>query len=94
MIYEVLSEGAENARTGRELCSILGISARDLTIAIERERRQGRPICANTSANPGYFLAANKTEMQQYCNSLNRRVKEIQKTRAARLKTMDKLPAE
>lgn len=93
MIYEILSQGAENARTGKELCHILGITARDLTIAIERERRQGQPICANTGSNPGYFLAANQEEMQRYCNSLMHRAGEIHKTRRACIKTIEKLPA-
>lgn len=93
MIYEMLSEGAENARTGKEICKLLDITARDLTIAIERERRQGRPICASTGSTPGYFLAANKDEMQRYCNSLMHRAGEIHKTRRACIKAMEGLPA-
>ena len=94
MIFELLSIGSENAQTGKELCKLLNITARELTEAIERERREGRPICANTGSNPGYFLAANQTEMQRYCNSLNRRAGEIQKTRRPCIKTMEKLPTE
>lgn len=92
MIFEVLAEGAENARTGKEICKLLNITARDLTAAIERERRQGQPICASTGSNPGYFLAANQDEMQHYCRSLLHRAGEIHKTRSACIKTIDKLP--
>lgn len=92
MIAEYLQEGSENARTGKELCFLLGITSRDLTAAIERERRAGKPICASTGSNPGYFLAADKTEMKRYCNSLFRRAGEIHKTRRACLKTMEELP--
>ena len=69
MIYEVLLEGRENALTGKEICSILGIKARDLTAAVERERREGKAICASTGSNPGYFIAANREEMERYCNA-------------------------
>ncbi len=92
MIFEILAEGAENARTGKEICKLLGITARDLTAAIERERRQGQPICANTGSNPGYFLAANRDEMQRYCNSLRHRAGEIYKTRKACIQTIEGLP--
>ena len=92
MIFEMLSEGVENARTGKEICSLLKINARDLTAAIERERRAGKPICASTGSNPGYFLAANQDEMQRYCRSLLHRAGEIHKTRQACIATLDKLP--
>ncbi len=92
MIYEMLSEGAENAQTGREICKQLGITARELRAAIERERRAGQPICASTGSTPGYFLAANQEEMQRYCRSLYHRAGEIHKTRNACIKTIDSLP--
>ena len=93
MVFEVLSEGAENARTGKELCTFLGITARDLTAAIERERRAGKPICAsNDRAHPGYYLAADKKEMQKYCSSLYHRAGEIHATRNACLQTIAQLP--
>lgn len=92
-ISDFLTEGRENARTGRTLCDLLHITMRELTQAIERERREGRPICASTGSNPGYFLAASKREMQHYCDSLYRRAGEIHKTRRACVKTIDQLPA-
>ena len=92
MVFEILTEGAENARTGKEICGILNITMRELTAIVERERRAGAPICANTGDPPGYFLAANKEEMQRYCNSLLKRAGEIHKTRRACMKTIDKLP--
>ncbi len=92
MIYEILLEGAENAQTGRTICNMLNITARDLTIAVERERREGKPICASTGANPGYYIPEYREEMAAFCRSLNRRAGEIQKTRRACLKTLDGLP--
>ena len=92
MIYELLSEGAENAKTGREICKQLHIDMRGLTATIEQERRAGYPICASTGTNPGYFLAANKEEMQQYCAALAHRADEIAKTRQACISTIEHLP--
>ena len=92
MVYELLAEGAENARTGKYICNLLNISDRELTQQVERERRAGKPICAASGAKPGYFLAANKDEMQRYCKSLLHRQKEIGKTRTACIKTIKQLP--
>lgn len=92
MISEILQPGAENALTGREICKMLHITTRDLTHAIERERRAGAPICASTGHRPGYFLAADRREMERYCSSLFRRAGEIHKTRRACLKTIEQLP--
>lgn len=92
MIHEILLQGAENAQTGKEICALLHISARDLSAAVEQERRDGKPICASTGQNPGYFLAADREEMERYCRSLFHRAGEIHKTRKACLKTLDNLP--
>ena len=44
MIAEQLLRGAENARTGRELASLLKIDIRDVARHVEQERRAGAPI--------------------------------------------------
>lgn len=93
MVFELLEVGAENARTGKQLCGLLNISIRELTEIIESERREGKPICASMGIKPGYFLAANKAEMQTYCKCLNSRASEIKKTRKACLNTIKDLPA-
>ena len=92
MVNEILLEGAGNAQTGKSLCGILGLTPRELTQAIEHERRQGFPICASTGSTPGYFLAANQDEMRWFCESLKHRAGEIHKTRKACLKTLATLP--
>ena len=94
MIYELLGEGAEKARTGKEICRQLHINPRELTATIEQERRAGYPICASTGTMPGYFLAANKAEMQQYCAALAHRADEIAKTRLACIDTIQHLPGD
>lgn len=93
MISDLLDTGAENARTGREICKLLNITNRELTQKIERERRAGSPICASVSTPYGYYLAASQEEMLSYCRSLHHRAGEIHKTRRLLLDIMDKLPA-
>ena len=93
MIAEILKKGEQNARTGREICSELKLNPRSLTLLIERERRAGEPICATCKGNaPGYFLAADKQEMQTYINRLHHRAGEIYKTRRACMKAAAALP--
>ena len=93
MIQEVLPEGRANAVKGAELCRKLNINRRELMQAVEVERRGGAAICANTSGKDGgYYLAKDKQEMQEYCNSLYRRGGNLFKTRRACMATMDSLP--
>lgn len=92
MISEILPTGAENAITGKDICALLNITPRELRQAVERERRHGKAICASTVEPFGYFIAANRAEMERYCKSLRHRAGEIYKTRRACLKTMDGLP--
>ena len=83
-VAEILGVGKDRAITARELCRALGIRHRDLTKQIERERRAGAPICASCDADaPGYYLAGDRRELVSYVRGLDRRIKEIQKTRDA-----------
>lgn len=88
MIHELLGHGRENARTGRELAQVLQCGIRQITEQIERERRDGHPICAAMGANPGYYLAADDNELQEYCNQLKGRAIELFKTRQALVKVL------
>lgn len=83
MIHELLAEGRENARTGAELASVLHCDIRNITAQIEKERRDGHPICAAVGENPGYYLAADPAELESYCDALKRRAVEVFKTRQA-----------
>lgn len=88
-----LKTGKENATPGKKLCLAFGITYRELTQAIEKERREGQPICAATGGDSrGYFIAANKQEMRAYCDSIYKRCGELFKTRRACLKTLENLP--
>lgn len=82
MIHEILGRGKESARTGRELAAYFKCNIREITEQIERERRDGWQICATMGGqNPGYYLAADAAELQEYCGQLTRRAGAIMKTR-------------
>ena len=88
MIYEILPAGREHALTGRELANIFNCDIRVITMQIERERRDGHPICAASGDNPGYFLPANNEELEAYCNRLKGRAIELFKTRQALVRVL------
>ena len=88
MISELLAEGRDNARTARELADFLKCDIRDISRQIEKERREGAPICAATGDNPGYYLAADPEELDDYCRRLRKRAGEVFKTRRALLQTL------
>ncbi len=92
-VSKILGRGRNSAKSSKDICAWLGIKLRDLTNAVMRERRAGAPICSTTSGESrGYFLAANKREMLQFCGSLSRRAGEIDKTRKACMLTLEDLP--
>ncbi len=93
MIYELLGQGRENARTGRELAQALGCTLRDISAQVERERRDGFPICAATGDVPGYYLAADVEELETYCDRLKGRAIEVFKTRQALIRVLKQLQA-
>lgn len=94
MIHEILSKGELNAKTGKEISALLGVNIRNIVAAVEKERREGWPICASSGDRPGYFLAENQGEMERYCRSLLKRAGELHKTRRACLDILPSLPAE
>lgn len=89
MIHEVLNTGADNPTTGRELADMFSCDIRNITERIELERRDGFPICANSNgSNAGYYLAADRAELETYCNRLHKRAGELHKTRRYLLKAL------
>lgn len=93
IISDFLFVGEENAQNSKELCNLLHVDLRALRASVERERRNGIPICATSSnEKSGYYLAGDKQEMRNYCRFLKTRKDSIQRTLAACQKTIDKLP--
>lgn len=91
MIYELLGTGRENARTGRELARALNCGIREIAEQISQERRQGRPICATSGEHPGYYLAKDAQELEEYCNCLRKRGAELFKTRRALVNVLEQI---
>lgn len=90
MIFEYLATGKENARTARELAKIINCTPREVTAQIERERREGRPICASCGSTPGYYLPESDQDIIDYCECLKSRAVEIFRTRQALVKQITK----
>ena len=81
MIHEILPEGKENAVLGRDIMAMLRLKdLRELTQLVERERKDGFPICASTGDAKGYYLAANADELEEYIKSLGRRIHNVGRT--------------
>lgn len=81
LVHKFLATGKANAVPGRDLVKLLQLNdLRDLTQLIERERRDGFPICASTGNEKGYYLAADADELEEYIDSLNRRLRNVGRT--------------
>ena len=92
MIKELLNTGRSNAQTARELAELIDADIREITKHIERERRDGAPICATSDgSNPGYYLAETPEELETYCRRLKKRAGEIFKTRRGLLQALEKM---
>jgi len=93
MVYERLFKGKENAIPGKDLVELLELKdLRELTQIIERERKDGHPICASTDSNfPGYYLADGPDELWDYIKSLGRRLHSIGITRKHLEDTLDRM---
>lgn len=94
MIEELLNTGRENTRTGRELAAELRCDLRTVVEMVEKERRDGKPICAvSKGAKPGYYIAEYKEDAESYCESLKHRAIAIFTTMHAVEKAAGKLPS-
>lgn len=79
-VSDLLRHGGENPTSCRELTALTGWRPREITRAIEAERRSGVAIAANSR---GYFLPADTYELDRYLTSLLHRENEVKKTRLA-----------
>ena len=80
-MFEYLGSGKEQAMSARDLARLAGTTKRGVSLEIERERRQGYPICATSNAQrPGYYIPEDKAEMLAYCGRLLHRFMEVAAT--------------
>lgn len=93
MIAELLETGKQNAKKGAYLCDCLGIRERALYKLIADERKAGAAIAASSDPeHAGFYIAADRGEMQRFCDSLARRSRELNRIRKACLASLEKLP--
>lgn len=93
VVWELLGTGKEQARTGAELCKMLGVNdVRLISREVELERHAGFPILASTDPNtPGYFRPETISELEAYLDSFDRRLKNMMTTRDRLQETWAKL---
>ena len=65
-VLSVLPRGRENARTGKELCKLLGINERIFYSVIRRLRLKGVPVMSSRDDEPrGVYIATDEFEKAQ-----------------------------
>lgn len=82
-LQAILPKEKENAMTATELAALTGVDPRQITREIQRIRRGGVPVCASSGEMPGYWISEDPREVEQYCKTLDRRLKNIRATREA-----------
>lgn len=74
MIAEVLGTGKENAKTSEELVRYFGFNTvRELQEVVAKERAAGAVILSTCSGAGGYYLPSDKTEIKEFCRTLENR---------------------
>lgn len=71
-IADYLSKGAENAKNTKYLASTYHLTAREIRFMVEAERQSGTLICSNSQ---GYFIANSMSEVVEWANSMQGRIK-------------------
>lgn len=79
-VADFLSRCRENAIPRRDLERLTKLAPREVSLAVERERRAGVPILAD---GRGYFLPASEEERAECVRSLRHRAGEILTTARA-----------
>jgi biotin operon repressor len=82
-ILDYLAHGWENAHTAKEIAAMMGCTTREVTKAVQNARRHGAPICSNPGYPPGYYLPAEREELERCVRQLHHRGNEISLTLAA-----------
>lgn len=83
MVFDLLGYGRDSARTGRELARLHNVNMREVTKAVQLERKQGYPIAASTQDPKGYYIPDSDEEKADYIRSLDHRISETRHTRKA-----------
>lgn len=77
-IMELLQEGVENAISARDLAKYYNCDTRSITQEIHNLRRSGKVILSvNTGINNGFFLPADRAEVERFAKTMHSRLKQI-----------------
>lgn len=79
-IYDYLDYGPGNARTAKELATLLNSSEREITREINRERLAGAPIGSGSTSDAGYWRLDGEADRLEVCARLRHRIEEQQRT--------------
>lgn len=84
-VADILPVGAEHAISAKTLAAALGLKdIRAVSRLVERERRNGIPICAATGGEGrGYYLPSSPEELEVYLRRLDRRISHVRRTWSA-----------
>lgn len=76
-IYKILKEhnakGEQRAMRTKEIMAITGMSQREVTKAVQREREK-HFICSTMQNGGGYYRPAHGSEIERYKNSQEKRI--------------------
>jgi len=73
LVERILKQGKENALNLTTLANYYKCSRVDIIQQVFMEQENGAPICVNRSGRPGYYLAKNKSEYEEYLQSVRKR---------------------
>lgn len=77
-LMEMLKEGENNAITARDLAKYYGCDPRVITAQIHILRKSGKVILSsNNGINNGYYLPANRAEVEHFARTMHSRLKNI-----------------
>ena len=77
-IMELLQEGEENAISAEEIAKYYHCNRRNITQEIHNLRRSGKVILSvNTGINNGFFLPADRAEVERFAKTMHSRLKNI-----------------
>lgn len=77
-VLNYISEGSQNAITCKRLSELCNCNTRQITAQISQLRQKGYVILSSTQKDSkGYFLPANKGEVERFVLSMRSRIKRI-----------------
>ncbi len=76
LLTDYLSVGEENAITAKTLAKYLGWSEREITIAVNVLRKQGKFICSNVN---GFYLPADDSDIEHFVRNMRGRIQDMEK---------------